>query len=228
MATANALCYFPNGNVNLKSESCNPDADVSHCCGPSTFVCLSNGLCWDTIANHLIRGSCTDATWTDGRCPQYCQNDTTDVYGDLRQCNGPSQRWQCGTYVDDCTLDNSFGLPIGYIDDNRSTTLSAIIALPTAYTQASAGTVPTATTTVTQVSAGTGPTATRTVTVTRTATAQPSPTAKSSDVATLGLSTGLGVGLPLLAALCFSLFLLYRARKMLNAPERGQYAGHPQ
>lgn len=54
MATANATCYFPNGEIDSYSQSCNPESKVSHCC-QNVHVCLSNGLRWDVTQNHIIR-----------------------------------------------------------------------------------------------------------------------------------------------------------------------------
>lgn len=77
------------------------------------------------------------------------------------------------------------------------------MALPSAYSAASTGSV----------------TITTTVTATATAGASASllATSKSGTSTTVGLGVGLVVGLPLLAALCVSLSLLHRAHQKIKA-----------
>jgi hypothetical protein len=210
MATANATCYFPNGQNDPLSQSCNPNSGVSHCC-QNTHVCLSNGLCWDTVHNHVIRGkfcdilsrvsvlilstvTCTDASWTDPNCPQYCKDDTTTFYGDMRQCDGSDSEWVSGLDPSDCT--NAFSLPVGYIDENRDVSLTAVIALPSVYSAATA------------TGSATVATERAMVTTTVTATASARGSAMNNNATAIGFGAGLGVGLPLLAALLVSLILL--------------------
>ena len=147
-------------------------------------------------------GSCTDASWLSGDCPQYCKDDTSTVFGDMRECPGQVGVWTCGLDPSNCT--NSFSIPSGYLDDNRDTTLSAIVALPAPYTSSSLGTDPA--------------TVTKTVlaTVTASTSAMSSPSFKNDNATTIGLGTGLGVGLPLLLALCVSLWFLHRAQKRIK------------
>jgi hypothetical protein len=49
----------------------------------------------------------------------------------MRQCDGSDSEWVCGLDPSDCT--NKFSLPVGYIEDNRDVSLTAIIALPSVY-----------------------------------------------------------------------------------------------
>ncbi|KAI1327436.1 hypothetical protein F5Y16DRAFT_399432 [Xylariaceae sp. FL0255] len=66
-------CYFPDGSVAQGNLPCDPDGNVSTCCGVASpdGACLANFLCQD-IDKKLIRGSCTDQTWSSPFCPQYC------------------------------------------------------------------------------------------------------------------------------------------------------------
>lgn len=68
------ICYFPNHKTanlnNYDNYACSLSSNVSACCAAGS-VCLSNGLC-QSGTNEVIRGSCTDQTWTSPDCPQYC------------------------------------------------------------------------------------------------------------------------------------------------------------
>ena len=75
-----AQCYLPSGNVSPTDTPCNLQAPNSACC-PSTSVCLTNGYCMGVgpgMPNILNRVSCTDKSWQDSSCPQYC----ADIYPD--------------------------------------------------------------------------------------------------------------------------------------------------
>lgn len=124
------------------------------------------------------------------------------------QCDDSNANWVCGVDPSDCT--NTFSLPVGYIDDNRDVSVTAIVALPSVYTAATA----------TQSGAASTGGATVTMTVTVTASLSNFATSKSSNTSTVGLGAGLGGGLPLLAALFASLFLLYRTHMKLKSCER--------
>lgn len=66
-------CYDSTGAV-TDNVPCNPDADVSVCCGANQYgiACLDNKLCqgWD---GQVFRGTCTDKTWKSPDCPQFCK-----------------------------------------------------------------------------------------------------------------------------------------------------------
>ncbi|KAL9081481.1 MAG: hypothetical protein Q9157_000039 [Trypethelium eluteriae] len=77
-----ATCYFPAGNIAYGNVPCNPDGEVSTCCG-DVSKCLANGLCAvgdtsDGLGGFLnsgvefARGGCTDPTWQDPACFQHC------------------------------------------------------------------------------------------------------------------------------------------------------------
>jgi hypothetical protein len=71
-------CYFPSG-LPSPGKPCHPDATQSVCCSPG-FTCLSNGICEAGPANanerawkySLYRSGCTDSTFNDPACPQFC------------------------------------------------------------------------------------------------------------------------------------------------------------
>ena len=198
-----ATCYWPNGQIDPVSQPCNPDHAVSQCC-QSTHICLSNGLCFDTEFNHIIRVTCTDETWEDPSCGPYCKTYNTGGIGDMRQCDNTDRDWVCGLDTSNCESPTyiPFTVSWGYVDDNRKVNIPGIIAVPSMNSAAAA--------------TATGSVATVTTTVTATPSPVSSATPKTNSTLTVGLGAGLGVGLPLLAALLFTLFLLYRARKTLR------------
>ena len=66
-------CYFPDGTESTHTP-CNATqaaakGGFSACCSDSSY-CMDNGLCLE--AGILTRMSCTDKTFTDKTCPQYC------------------------------------------------------------------------------------------------------------------------------------------------------------
>ena len=65
-------CYNPDGSDAPEDHTpCNGTARVTHCCS-SGSACLTNGLCflqWDTSVN---TGTCTDRNWNDKSCFQPC------------------------------------------------------------------------------------------------------------------------------------------------------------
>lgn len=136
-AQNNATCHYPDGVANNGSP-CDPDADVSMCCGP-TFVCISNGLCKvgrDTTRGYnyeYYRSGCTDATWNSSSCPQFCVGGRVHKYccyknpanqeldkdnlgggNGLQSCG--NQRFCCAGKGDCCEdSSNIFSLGIGNI-----------------------------------------------------------------------------------------------------------------
>jgi hypothetical protein len=83
LARGASQCYFPSGSKS-SDVPCDPDADVSMCCG-SRDACLSSGLCLipGTGPDEGIgfaRGSCTDQSWDSAICPQRCQISTCRLF----------------------------------------------------------------------------------------------------------------------------------------------------
>jgi hypothetical protein len=79
MAQTQPQCFYPDGAPS-SDIPCDPDAEVSMCCG-STSLCLSSGLCRDQITGpddgiSYARGTCTDQDWASDVCPQQCRIST--------------------------------------------------------------------------------------------------------------------------------------------------------
>lgn len=217
---ANGICFLRNGEIATNAQPCNPPAEVSHCCESGKHICLSNNLCFDIGVNHLIEAACTDRTWQNPACPQYCKaNATLSVWGDIRQCDNTNDQWVCGQDPSNCK--NHFSVPSGFVDDRRVDAQSAFLNLPSACSTVSVASSRTQTASSTNgLATGTGDLQRTTATVIQSSTsgAVASATSGSSSSAamTAGLGAGLGVGIPLLIALLTSLFFLARAEKQIK------------
>jgi hypothetical protein len=155
-------------------------------------ACLSNGLCWDVFFNHPTRVSCTDRAWrSTSNCPKFCTTTSTNGFGDLRQCTGQNDQWVCGQNTLSC--DNSFGVPPGYISDERSFAANAILHAATC-----SGELPNGTDVSGASESGT-------------LFCGIDGSASGPSAMTVGIAVGVGVGVPLLLALATSLFFLRRA-----------------
>lgn len=110
-----AICWFPDGVTQaVGDEPCHSSGN-STCCGQG-FACLSNRLCmltsYDTEAGSgqstYVRGSCTDHTWTDPNCPQFCvspsHNDNSQGAEGVAKCPsvGNQDMYYC---LDNITAD---------------------------------------------------------------------------------------------------------------------------
>ena len=76
MPANGSTCYFPNYQSSPEDQPCNIQAGQSACCRPSD-LCLDNGYCFgarDGGPNIVTRGSCTDPSFNDYRCPSYCKD----------------------------------------------------------------------------------------------------------------------------------------------------------
>lgn len=70
-------CYFPDGSVSPRDTPCHSPSigDGASACCASSDICLSNALCLGQTGAALIsRGTCTDKTWQNPECPQYCSD----------------------------------------------------------------------------------------------------------------------------------------------------------
>ncbi len=82
-APNNGICYNAD-QIQVDSWlPCDPEADVSSCCGFST-ICLSNGLCEPSgnqsqnTTPYLFTSLCTDYSWdSPSTCPKICNNNKT-------------------------------------------------------------------------------------------------------------------------------------------------------
>ncbi|KXL44659.1 MAG: hypothetical protein FE78DRAFT_113906, partial [Acidomyces sp. 'richmondensis'] len=61
-------------------------ANGGMCC-PYQWACLSNGLCYNPVAQIYGRYTCTDQTWQSTSCPELCtQNNTAAGDEAITQC----------------------------------------------------------------------------------------------------------------------------------------------
>lgn len=103
---------------------CDPDAQVSACCGAGS-ICLSNLYCYDAnITTANVPGTCTDQSFTDPACP--CPPTTSlDYTDDVTFC--PDGSYCCGNNNTACCSSNSGNLEIFY--GNPGTIPSATASL---------------------------------------------------------------------------------------------------
>ncbi|KAF5491438.1 hypothetical protein CGCS363_v010377 [Colletotrichum siamense] len=225
LATAQLLCYFPNGRQST-DVPCNVSAPVSMCCG-SSKACLSNGLCLldDTTSssgNSYARGTCTDPQWTSDLCPKQCllNQDSPDNSSAYDFRSSGVQVWECDR--------QGYGAEAEYCceSDREKTrccsTSTAVFKLPAATvgnavgqvltTTTTAAAAATATTTISSASQGATSTSEGFATAAATAPAETStdkpdePSSGLSVGAIAGIGVGVGVfvaGLALLAAVWF-------------------------
>ncbi|KAI0147695.1 hypothetical protein GGR57DRAFT_505597 [Xylariaceae sp. FL1272] len=207
IATAQT-CYWLDGTISTNSQPCFPGQSGAQTCCHATHTCLSNGLCFDGVNLHVLRGACTEKGF-GGDCVDQCAQDYSIAdWGNLRQCNGGNTDWICGQDVSGCDDDsNIFTLTPGFVKDGRNATYNNVIQAGNITNDG-----------VQQTSTTAGPTST---------TAPPASTASAiskdecgdawASVSTVGIAAGLGVGLPLLTALVVTGIFLARARKQLAA-----------
>jgi len=86
ISKVSSICYYPDGTATNSDQPCLSGSEPSWCCGHG-FICLDNKMCMATPqqleADHglapYVRGSCTDKTWRDGNCPNFCVNGDAPV-----------------------------------------------------------------------------------------------------------------------------------------------------
>lgn len=104
-ASIEAACYYFDGTITNSDVPCLDGSDPSLCCSYG-YACLSNGVCMATeqtpnATASFVRGSCTDDTWRDKNCPNFCLNDndpnddTTGGAQDMDLCDGSNWAWYC-------------------------------------------------------------------------------------------------------------------------------------
>ncbi|PPJ49854.1 hypothetical protein CBER1_05010 [Cercospora berteroae] len=74
-------CFFPDHQRAENFTTCNAAATHAACCRPED-VCLSNGYCLQQgsdLPNRLIRGGCTDYTFSSSACPSKCADTAPEV-----------------------------------------------------------------------------------------------------------------------------------------------------
>jgi hypothetical protein len=87
-------CFYKSGNPALtKAAPCNLTAVAegknTACCA-SDELCMSNGLCRNATStpktNSYWRGGCTDPTFQDPACPNYCNRTPIHPTSVLKSC----------------------------------------------------------------------------------------------------------------------------------------------
>ena len=80
--SSSLTCYNPDGTINDIDTPCDPEAEVTHCCG-SDSLCLDNKLCWEQQYANLNQGSCTDRSWSSSEC--FTNSEGTGAMCDVRK-----------------------------------------------------------------------------------------------------------------------------------------------
>ncbi|KAI0023100.1 hypothetical protein F4780DRAFT_128145 [Xylariomycetidae sp. FL0641] len=210
-------CFWPDQSIHQLGQPCDPNKTGAQTCCDKTHTCLSSGLCFDSVWNHVIRGSCTDQEFGDG-CVSLCMTGYGSYqWGNLRQCNGQIERWICGLDVSDCTMNNTFELSRGYIKDARTGVNNNVLQAGN-YTNPAVELAASNTASETLAPSSSAPSLpTGPVTYSPTSTAETCAAAGGVSPTTVGIATGLAVGIPLLLAAGSLAFLLHRTRKQLDA-----------
>lgn len=237
---AQLQCYNPDGGL-TDHTPCNDSAKVTHCC-QSQGACLTSGLCFMAYDHSLNTGSCSDMTWEDPSCFQFClkgmppllvsqprsyrasiisnliaeNKDLANGYIDslsvLYRCD--DNEWCCspGGNLTSCCPDGKrqFQLISSAYIQHATILASGLTIAPIREIAATSSGIPSTTTGNTAVTSSTSSEARQTT--------DPSPPASSSSgdnntkVTKVGVGSGLGVGLPLLAILVGTLYMLQRER----------------
>jgi len=73
-ASAANACFFPSGGTAASYVPCSPSGDGG-CCIEGDF-CTSLGYCISNAKGYHYRGACTDVSWGNPSCPNYCVDNT--------------------------------------------------------------------------------------------------------------------------------------------------------
>ncbi|KAH9893667.1 hypothetical protein F4778DRAFT_290116 [Xylariomycetidae sp. FL2044] len=228
-------CVFPNNNT-APDFPCDPDAEVSVCCGGSIGnVCLSNNLC-RSAEGHTIRGSCTHVDFFDG-CAPYClsapgghdliscYNSTSDSTsyccgGQSFCCDNGDGRFQ--VLPEDPVIFSEWNDQLGryVVKSSSSSTVSPTASSSTSTASASTSAESASTSTLSFLSS-TLPLSSPTTTDAASPAADSQPASSlppSSSELSTGAKAGIGVGATAGAFLLFAVgYLLWRMRKMEKA-----------
>lgn len=189
-----ASCYFPDGTLKASDIPSNFTSSTGHssCCGPAAEY-LSSGLC--LITGLVARGSCTDPTWADSACPNYCRDVNPsggipivpNAYGGAVNV----AQWCCDWPLSNGSCAQGFEIKVdaGTVMHSPSTSTVSSIMSSTAF--------------VTTTAAATG------VVSSGTAEGKSEP----QCVANHDVAIGTGMGIPLVMALCVALGLWWMERR---------------
>jgi hypothetical protein len=121
VAAQQATCYWPNGDEAQGEKPCTDDSGASWCCGEN-YYCGSNKLCiWASPEKDGLlrygRGSCTDKTFKDKNCPDFCF--AKDGFGwdsgsAVSRCKGEEEKYYCAiaSSVDCASYSATFSLDV--------------------------------------------------------------------------------------------------------------------
>ncbi|KAF3350154.1 hypothetical protein VdG2_01969 [Verticillium dahliae VDG2] len=117
--STDAPCFFPNSTAAAADMApcggAGADTTHSHCCNQG-WACLSNGLCMaagqdpaQLAGATLMRGACTDQTWTSPDCPRWCTNaedlDDLNVPQPIAACQAVPGAFYCANSDDAADCD---------------------------------------------------------------------------------------------------------------------------
>lgn len=135
LVSTQQICFDRNG-LRTDNIPCNPNASSSACCG-RTFKCMSNGLCApgpDTAAagfqiiTAFYQGSCTDNTWKDAACPNFCTSTLDSLSGQgLQACAAAGEgKYCCWRSGQDCCRNNTAIFDLGVAEAFTTVGVSAV------------------------------------------------------------------------------------------------------
>ncbi|KAL8648639.1 MAG: hypothetical protein Q9226_005907 [Calogaya cf. arnoldii] len=206
-AYASSTCYHDSGTIAEDYIPCNASAiGTTHCCA-NGHTCLSTGLClvsWDTSVN---TGSCTDRSWDSEACFRMCPG-ALGALNTLYRCD--ENQWCCslGGNTTTCCQDPNVELfkPNSVNDPSRVMGGSAFVP---GYTIA-----PVAALKAVESSNGSESASDKSVSDESASQASGECPASGDDAMKAGLGAGLGIGMPLIAALGTLLFFLLREKRI--------------
>ncbi|KAF2203900.1 hypothetical protein GQ43DRAFT_469559 [Delitschia confertaspora ATCC 74209] len=196
-------CFYPNKGLAENDTPCNESSEFSHCCR-SDELCLSNGLCLGG-PGELVQASCTDQTWSSGRCFQQCKQAEGPLpitsTGITVKGSNNSRLWCCDVNMYNKTsqsclsggvVSQPFAISNGLFVTDRKTGSTAVFN---------------STNPAPEISCNASTPSAATITVFA------SPSASSHQLLQRSLGLGLGLGIPLLIVLLMSLILVRRERE---------------
>ncbi|KAM3075951.1 hypothetical protein ACMFMG_006537 [Clarireedia jacksonii] len=201
-----ATCYFPDSTIAENFVACSSTQDGS-CC-QSGDLCTQYGYCVSQSKGYHYRGACTDGSWGNPSCPDYCLGSSSGngTYVDVIACNAASSdgTWCCAYNGNCCSSSSTYtpGFGTMFAAANAGSTSSASSSAPTMLS-----------TTTTSSALASSTTASHT-------TSSASAITGSSHTATI---VGAAVGIPLGLVALTGMLLFYRERKKRMSPEVRDY-----
>ncbi|KAL3426830.1 hypothetical protein PVAG01_00339 [Phlyctema vagabunda] len=216
--STNSTCFYPDGNVAKSFVACSATGDGG-CCLESDF-CTGLGYCISNAKGYHYRGACTDSTWFNPSCPNYCLADTNSgntTSVNVIACDGAENggTWCCAYDGNCCSSSATYTPYFGTIFAQPGSSTAAVDSSVTTSSSSSATT--TSTTSATSASSS-QPQAVTTPTSSSAPQAASIPVKQSDDTRTRNV--GLGVGIPLGLLALAGAFLFFRERNKRARVER--------